>query len=138
MCSSEKPSEAQSELDRREWRMQNGDSALHETGIQLQSRRMELYHSSQLNDQTQMEKSWLCNELEMRSRACQEDRARSSYEVKKLRKICCAEAARARQLRIDELSTPEEESKSTYGEIQELQNKANSLSDAKEFHDPSF
>ena len=42
-----KLSEAQSELDRREWKMQNADRALYETGSQLQSQRMELYQANQ-------------------------------------------------------------------------------------------
>ena len=41
----------ETELDRREWRMQNGDRDLHETGSQLQFQRMELYQANQLNDQ---------------------------------------------------------------------------------------
>ena len=59
------------------------------------------------------EKSWLCNKLEMKSRAFQEDRARSCQEIEELRRICCTEAERARQLRIDEISAQEEGSKST-------------------------
>ena len=50
------------------------------------------------------------------------------------------EADRARQLRTDEISTQKEESKSTVNQlmvqIRELQDKVNSLNDAKEFHDP--
>ena len=45
-------SEAPSELDRREWKMQNADIALDETGMQFQSQRMELYRANQLTDQT--------------------------------------------------------------------------------------
>ena len=45
-------------------------------------------------------------------------------------------------MRIDELSTPEEERKSTVNQlmvqIQELEDKVNSLSDAKEFFDPEI
>ena len=60
-----KLSQAQSELDRRERKMQNADRALCDTGKQLQSRRMELYQANQLTDRTQRVKSWLCEELEM-------------------------------------------------------------------------
>ena len=43
-------SEAQSELDRREWKMQSADRALHEMGIQLDSQMMmELYQANQLD-----------------------------------------------------------------------------------------
>ena len=53
------------------WTDENGRcrmlTALHDTGIQLQSQRMELDQANQLTDQTQREKSWLCEELEMRN-----------------------------------------------------------------------
>ena len=55
-------SEAQSELDKREWRMQN-DVALYD-GMQLQSQRMELHQANQLTDETRREKSWQCDEQE--------------------------------------------------------------------------
>ena len=71
----------------------------------------------------------------MRNRVFQEDRARSCQEIEELRRMCCAEAERARRLRIDELSAQKEESKSTVNQlmvqIQELQDKVNSLIDAK-------
>ena len=69
-------SAAQSELDTREPRMRNADIALYETGMQLQSQRVERDQSNQLTDQTRREKSWLCDGSEMRNRAFQEDRAR--------------------------------------------------------------
>ena len=54
--------------------------------------------------------------------------------------MCLTEAERPKQLRIDELSAQEKESKSTVNqlmvEIQELQDKVNSLSDAGELYDP--
>ena len=49
--------------------MQNADIALQETGMQLQSQRMELFQANQMTDQTRREKSQLCDELEMRTRA---------------------------------------------------------------------
>ena len=59
-------------------------------------------------------------------------------EIEELRRICCTEAERARQLRSYELSTQKEESKSTVNQLvvhaQELQDKVNSLSDVKEFY----
>ena len=47
--------------------MRNSDVALYETGMQFQSQRMELYQANQLTDQTRREKSWLCDEVEMRN-----------------------------------------------------------------------
>ena len=53
----------------------------------------------------------------MRSRAFQEDRARRCQETEDLRRICCTEAGRARQMRIDELSTQKGESTSTVNQL---------------------
>ena len=66
--------------------MRNSDVALYETGMQFQSQRMELYQANQLTDQTRREKSWLCDEVEMRNRAFQEHRARSCQEIEELQK----------------------------------------------------
>ena len=44
--------EAQFELYRREWRVQNADIPLYETGMHLQSQKMELDQADQLTDQT--------------------------------------------------------------------------------------
>ena len=60
----------------REWRMRNTEVAFSETGMQLQSQKMELYQANQLTDQTRREKSWLCDEFATRNKAFQEDRAR--------------------------------------------------------------
>ena len=71
----------------------------------------------------------------MRNRACQEDRAKDCQEIQELRGVGCAEAERARQLRIDELSVQQRENPSTVNQllaqIQDLQDKLNSLNDAK-------
>ena len=60
--------------------------------------------------------------------------------MEELRRICCEERDRARQLRIDELSVQQEENPSTVNlllaRIQELHDKVNSLNDPKEFYDP--
>ena len=65
---------------------------------------------------------------------------RSLPDIEALKKLCCTEAEGAKQLRIDELSTQENESKSTLNQllvqIQELQDRVNSLSDSREFYDP--
>ena len=48
-------------------------TALHESGMQLQSQRMELYRANQLSDHSQIEKSWLCTELDRTERLLQEE-----------------------------------------------------------------
>ena len=63
--------------------------------------------------------------MEIGDTALQEDRTKSSHEIQEWKKMRCAEAGRAKQLRNDELSIQEEESKSTVNQfvvqIQELQ-----------------
>ena len=109
-------------------------------GMPLQSQRMELYRANQLINQTRRKKSWLCDESEMRIRAFQGDRARNCREIEELQRICCVDTDRARHLRCDELSTQKEENNSAVNQfmvqIQELQDKVNSLNDAKESYDP--
>ena len=46
-----------------------------------EDRNQELYEANPLTDQIRKEKSWLCDELEMRNRAFQEDRARNCPEI---------------------------------------------------------
>ena len=62
---------------------------------------------------------------------------KSLQEREELKKMCCTEAEKAKQLRRDELSIQERESKSTVNQptvgIQELQEKVNSLNDGREF-----
>ena len=62
-----------------------------------------------------------------------------TYNKHTRRRICCAEAERARQLKYDELSTQQKGNPSAVNQlmvqIQELQDKVNSMDDAKEFHD---
>ena len=70
--------------------------------------------------------------------------SRRSYEESsrdtRIEKMCCTEAEKANQLRMDDLSIQEKESKSTVNQvmvqIQELQHKVNSPNDAREFFDP--
>ena len=75
----------------------------------------------------------------MRNKAFQEDHARGRQEIEKLRRICCAEADRARELKYDELSTQQKENlcavNQLVAQIQELQDKVHSLNDAKEICD---
>ena len=65
---------------------------------------------------------------------------RRLQEKEEFEKMFCSEAERAKQLRIDELSAQEKKSKSTVNlltvQIQELQDKVNSLNDSKGFSDP--
>ena len=68
--------------------------ALFETG-RSSPRGMELNKANQLSAQAQVEKNWLCEELEIRNRAFQEYRARNCQVIEELRRICCAEADRA-------------------------------------------
>ena len=76
----------------------------------------------------------------MRNRLFQESRARNCQEIVELRRFCSLEAEKARQSRIEELSMNQVMSPSVVNhlmsEIQKLQNKGNSLTDERDFHDP--
>ena len=53
----------------------------------------------------------------MRNRLFQERRARDCQEIEDLRRICCEETDRARQLRIDELSIQRERNPTTVSQL---------------------
>ena len=74
----------------------------------------------------------------MRNRLFNESRARNCEEIEELRRFCCEETKRAIQLRSDELSMQQERNPTTVLliQVQNLQKKVNSLSDAREFYDP--
>ena len=78
--------------------------------------------------------------MEMRNRIFQENRARDCQEIEELRRISCEERDGARQWRNDELCTQQEKNLSTVSQlltpIQEIQNKVNSLNDARDSYDP--
>ena len=80
-------SEAQLELDKQELRVQCADRALHESGMQLQSQRMELYQANQLSDHSQREKSWPHTQLDREERLLPEDRMRSLQEIQELKNV---------------------------------------------------
>ena len=75
----------------------------------------------------------------MRNRLYPENQTQDCQEIEELRRICCEETDRARQARIDELSMHQERNPTTVSQlltqIQELQFKVNSMSDAREFYD---
>ena len=117
----------------------NSDAALHEINQEFESQRFQPQQASRWADQAQGDKISLYGELELRHRLFQENHARDFQEIEELRRICCEETERARQaiivnclcikrgiLRLTQLLT----------QIKELQNKVNSLSDAREFYDP--
>ena len=126
----------------RNWEQRNADIAPYETNRQLESQRLELYQANQWADQAQREQICLFEELDigMGNRIFQEDHAKDCQEIEELRRICCEEAEQARQIRIDELSLQQERNPSNVSQlltqIQDLQEKVNSLADAKDFYDP--
>ena len=64
----------------------------------------------------------------------------SCQDIEELRRICCEETHSARQARFDELSMRQQKNPTTVSQlltqIHDLQNKVNSLSDARIFDDP--
>ena len=76
----------------------------------------------------------------MRNRLFRENKAKDCQEKEASRRFFCEEADRARQARNDELSLRQERNPTTASQlltqIQDLQNKVNSLSDARANYDP--
>ena len=74
------------------------------------------------------------------SKSMGRSQAKDCHEIEELRRDCCEEKDRARQARSDELSMQQGRNPTTVSQmmaqILELQNKANSLSDAREFYGP--
>ena len=126
-------------MDVREWEKRRSDLALYETNRELESHRLELNPSNTGADQAQRERISLHGELELRNRCFQESRARNCQEIVEIRRFCSLDAEKARQSRIEELSKNQERRPSVVdhlmSEIQELQNKGNSLTDDREFNE---
>ena len=113
------------------------DIALDEINQEFESQRLHLQRANQWADQAQRDKISLYGQVEMRIRFFRENQAKDCQE---LRRICCEETYRTRQARIDELSKHRERNPTTVSQlltqIQDLQNKVNSLSEARELYDP--
>ena len=78
-------SEAETDMDIRNWEQRNSDIAICKTNRELESQRLELYQVNQWADKAQREKINLCGELEMRNRLLQQSRARNCQEIEELR-----------------------------------------------------
>ena len=124
-------------MEIRNWAKRNSDIAHYEINLELESQRLHVQHANQWADQAQREKISFCGELEMRNRLFRENRAKKSQEIEELKTICCEETDRAGQARIGELSMHLERNPTTLSQlltqIQDLQNKVNSLSDPRDF-----
>ena len=76
----------------------------------------------------------------MRNKLFQESRTKDCQEIEELRRRCCEGSDRARQPKLDELSMMQQRDPQTVSQLlaqmRESQDKVNSLSDAREFHDP--
>ena len=76
----------------------------------------------------------------MRNGICRESHTRTCHDIEELRRICHEENDRARQAIINDLSLHQKRDpsnvKQLLTQIQYLQNKVNSLADARDFHDP--
>ena len=110
----------------------NSEMALYETNRELESQRLELYQENQWADQAQRQKKSLCREMEMRNRLFREDRAKN---VPRNSRIMENLLRRNRSSK-----TPQKRDPTTGSQlltlIQNLQNKVDSLSAAREFYDP--
>ena len=127
-------------MDRKSWERRNSFFALNETNQQLESKRLELYHADQWAYQAHMEDNRLFGEVTTKNRTYQECHAKDCQQIEELRRVYCQEAERARQLRTDALSLRQKGGPSTVNQllsqIQEPQDKVNSLNEETDFCDP--
>ena len=80
----------------------NSDIAFQEINQEFESQRFQLHQASRWADLAQRDKINLCGQLDMKNRLVQESGAKDCQEIEELRRICCEETDRARQLRIGE------------------------------------
>ena len=93
---------------------------------------------SQVYENSRREQIMLHAELDNRERELFRKLVLELFRNWKMRKICCTEAERPQQVRVNELSRQERESQSTVNQltvqIQGPQHKVNSLNDSREFY----
>ena len=127
--------EAEADVEVKHWEQRNSDIALYEISQEFESQRLQLQQANQWADQAQRDKISLYGELEIRSGLFRENQAKDCQEIEQMRRICCEETDRARQ--VDELSVHQERNPMSVSQLltqfQDLQNKVSSLSDTKEF-----
>ena len=137
--SSEKLSEIEADVEIRRWEQRSSEIALHESYRELETQILQLLQAN-IWDNARSERISLCGELEMRNKLFQESRTKDCQEIEELRRGCCEESDRARQAKLDELSMMQQRDPQTVSQLlaqmRESQDKVNSLSDAREFHDP--
>ena len=125
--------QTEAEIEARNWEKRHSEIAFREINQEFESQRFQLHQASRWADLAQRDKITLYGELDLRNRLFQGDYAKDCQE----RRICCQQSNRARQARSDELSVHQERNLSAVSQmltqIRELQNKVNSLSDAREF-----
>ena len=92
-------SEARSEMHMQELKTKTADIALRELNRQF----ILIVWSTTIRENSRREQAWLQAELENRERAHQENPIRTFQEVEELKHICCTEAGRTQQLRVDDL-----------------------------------
>ena len=97
-------SEAEADMDIRNWEQRNSDIAPYETNRELESQRLELYQANQQADQAQDKRLSVTNEKQTLPRKS----PKKFQEFEELRRICCEVIDRTRQLKIDELSMQQE------------------------------
>ena len=89
-------------------------------------------------DQAQRENNRLFGDLVTKNRIYQEHHARNCQEIVEMRRLCCKPADGVTQFRIDALSMQKKNPSTVnrlLSQIQELQDKVNSLNEEKEVYD---
>ena len=126
--------QVEAEIDAKNWEKRNRDCSFQNINQEFGSQRFRWAHRAQ------KDKISLYGEMELRSGLFQENHARDCQEIEELSRRCCEEIEQTRQARSEELSLQQRRNPTTMSQmmaqIQDLQNKLNSFSDAREFFDP--
>ena len=128
-------------MEVRKWEQQSSEIALYETHRQLESQRLQQHRAKQWADQAHGEKVSLCGELDMRNKLFQERRTkdwpRNCRILKTLlvRRKRSSSKSKIRRTVLQQLRAPHTVSQ-LLTQTLELQDRANSLSDASDCHDP--
>ena len=132
--------QGEAEIEAKNWRKSKLDLSFHEFKSRILNV-SDFIKSKRGNGQIRLrEKVSLSGEFGIEKCALPRESCKRWPRNEKLRRICCEELEQTRKARSEELSLQQRRNSTTVSQmmaqIQDLQNKVNSLSDGREFYDP--
>ena len=114
--SQRKLTEAESDMENKEWERRNSEFALYESQCEPESQRQQLRQASQWAEQALRERISLCGEFELKNRLHQESDTRSRQEFEELRRRC-NRGDKLAQHRLDECSVQQKRDPDTVSRL---------------------